>query len=128
MTPTSNVQAIQSQHFEHKIWMNELNFFEDEVKIYEHQLEELVKKDNREMMPQLEHFQNSFIRQKEVLDQLKHDIHEHERKIAGILANVTNLSDQVKQDHEDARDQVETFKKIFNELKGEYLQFLRKYH
>ena len=31
-------------HFEHRLWANELNFFADELKIYEHRLEELVNK------------------------------------------------------------------------------------
>lgn len=53
---TVAIKEIQSQHFEHTVWMNQLKFYADEVKIYELQLEKLVGKNIRDMLPRLEHF------------------------------------------------------------------------
>ena len=78
----THIQQIQTQHFEHRVWMNELKFYEDEVKIFEHQLEVLVGKGIKELLPNLEKFQNKFIRHKEVLDELMHDIKIHEHALA----------------------------------------------
>ena len=44
------IKEIQSQHFEHTVWMNQLKFYADEVKIYERQLEKLVGKNIRDML------------------------------------------------------------------------------
>ena len=74
-------EGLQVIHFEHRLWVNELNFFADELNIYEQQLGALATKyDKRGAMQELEQFQNQFIRQKEVLDTLQHDIHIHEQK------------------------------------------------
>ena len=70
--------TLQVVHFEHRLWVNELDFFADEIRIYERQLEELIRKSaEKDAMQELEQFQNQFIRQKEVLDTLQHDIHIH---------------------------------------------------
>ena len=85
----SIVQAdVETLHFEHTLWSNELSFVEDELKIFEKRLEKLVNNlTDRDMMARLEHFQNQFIRQKEVLDQLRHDIKVHEQEIGRMLKN-----------------------------------------
>lgn len=66
-------------HFEHKHWRSELAFWEDELKSFKNRLEELVSRlTNRGALAQLEHYQNAFIRHREVIDMLQHDINVHE--------------------------------------------------
>ena len=125
---TVTVKEIQSQHFEHKVWMNQLNFYADEVRIYEHQLEKLVSKNIREMLPRLEHFQNSFIRQKEVIDELLHDIKTHEHELVVAVSNDQNLPSASHESHEKYREEMEIFQKIYAELKADFLSFWRKWH
>ena len=122
------IKEIQSQHFEHKVWTNQLNFYADEIKIYEHQLEDLVKKNIREMLPRLEHFQNSFIRQKEVLDQLLRNIKVHEHELVLAVSNDQELSRTSYNAHEKYREDMEMFVKLYGELKADFLQFWRKWH
>ena len=70
--PVEKIEA-RSLHYENKVWKNELLFVADEIKVYENRLSDLVLNDPaREMLRQLEHFQNQFIREKEVIDHLKH--------------------------------------------------------
>jgi hypothetical protein len=125
---TVAIKEIQSQHFEHTVWMNQLKFYADEVKIYELQLEKLVGKNIREMLPRLEHFQNNFIRQKEVLDTLMHEIKLHEHQLANAISNDQELSEASQISHEKYREEVEVFQKIYNELKADFLKFWRKWH
>ncbi|MEZ4951059.1 MAG: hypothetical protein R2879_21215 [Saprospiraceae bacterium] len=125
---TSEARQIMTQHLEHRLWRNELSFYADEINIYEHQLEELVGKGIKEMMPQLEQFQNSFIRQKEVLDEINHEINVHEQALAGAMANDSNGATGELYDHAGAQDKYETFKKIYGELKTDFFQFLKKWH
>ena len=122
------IKEIQSQHFEHTVWTNQLNFYADEIKIYEHQLEGLVSKNIREMLPRLEHFQNSFIRHKEVLDQLVRDIKVHEHELVLAVSNDQELSRASHNAHERYRDEMDTFVKLYGELKTDFLQFWRKWH
>ena len=124
ITNNERTEKISPSHFEHTLWMNELNFFYDEVKIYEQQLEKLVKKRNKEMMPRLEQFQNNFIRQKEVLDQLIRDIKVHEQKLAWSLKEDKNIEESADTAHEKMREEIEIFKKIFDQLKKQFYAFL----
>jgi hypothetical protein len=125
---TSEARQIMTQHLEHRLWRNELSFYADEIKIYEHQLEELVSKGIKEMLPQLEQFQNSFIRQKEVLDEINHEINIHEQALAGAMANDSDGSASDLYDHEGTQDKYDMFKKIYGELKTDFFQFLKKWH
>lgn len=119
-----NLQAV---HFEHRLWANELDFFTDELKIYEHQLEKLVKKaDNKDAMQELEQFQNQFIRQKEVLDTLQHDIHIHEQKLSEAVKSNKELPLDPEY-HNFLKGQMESFRSIYGDLKGRFYQFLNKW-
>jgi hypothetical protein len=122
------IDLVSPHHFEHTLWMNELKFFEDEVIIYEHQLEKLVKRNDKDMLASLEQFQNKFIRQKEVLDELKHEIKVHEQKLGWAMQNDPQKARNFIHHHDEMRDQIETFKKIFAGLKVNFYKFLKKYH
>ena len=125
---TIGVKEISTQHFEHKIWMKQLNFFRDELKIYEHQLEDLVGKTAKDMLPKLEHFQNSFLRQREVLKKMRHEIKNHEREIAAAFQADQELSYPSHIAHEEFREEMKTFEKLYKELKEEFLTFWKKWH
>lgn len=116
---------VENLHLEHRLWQNELSFFADQLKIFEHHLERLVsKKNDRDVLANLEHFQNQFIRQKEVLDQLQHDIKVHDQEMGRMLQNdkEPNEADLVR--HNKVDDQMQTFRKIYSELRDEFLQFM----
>ncbi|MCB0786643.1 MAG: hypothetical protein KDC02_20845, partial [Flavobacteriales bacterium] len=62
---------INDLHFEHQVWLNNLRFYKDEIAIFEHRLEDVVTRNtDREFLAQVEHFQNQYIREKEVIDEL----------------------------------------------------------
>jgi len=116
---------VENLHLEHRLWQSELSFFADQLKIFEHHLERLVdKKNDREVLAKLEQFQNQFIRQKEVLDQLQHDIKVHDQEMGRMLQNdkEPNEADLVR--HNKVDDQMETFRKIYTELRNDFSQFM----
>ena len=128
-TTKVNKEHIDVLHFEHEKWVKQLNFYKDELKTYNNRLEDIaVRFNGRGVMAELEMFQNKFIRQNEVIDILIHDINEHE----GILANSVKenpvASDhRLFTDHSGLRDRMETFLKIYNELKPNFMRYLTKY-
>jgi hypothetical protein len=128
MTQTKAVH-LSDLHFEHKLWLNELNFGADELKIYEHYLEDLVKRHSeRDMLQQLEHFQNQFIKEKEVIDTLLHDIRESEHKIAAFAKkHPTSFDDYNLEDHSELRDRMIMFRNIFGELKKKFFEFMSEW-
>lgn len=117
---------ISDLHFENQIWMNELGFFKDELQIFESRLGELVVKyTDKEFLARLEHFQNQFIRQKEVHDELMHRIKKHEAALSQFAAEQPTAINHVKfRDHPGLRDSMKQFRKIYSELKEEFIEFM----
>ncbi len=119
---------LHELHNEHREFNSQLDFVVDELKTYTHRLEEVVAANNKqEILQQVEHFQNQFIRHKEVIDELKSMIHHSEKGLAQIAEENNVATDHRKtDDHAELRNQMESFNKIYSELKTEYLAFLAK--
>ncbi len=126
MEPTQ--KYLHELHAEHNQFISELAFAKDEIKTFLHRLEEIVTANNKlEVMQQVEHFQNQFIRHNEVIDELKSEINHAEKKIASIAeANNVATDHRKTDDHTELREQMVTFNKIYSELKTEFNNFLIK--
>ncbi|GGK44613.1 hypothetical protein GCM10007963_11020 [Lutibacter litoralis] len=116
-------------HFEHNQWRRELFFWEDELKSFQNRLEELVKRwTKKEMLVQLEHYQNQFILQDDVINTLQDDIHIHEISIAAASKNGKDLLDTtLVKKHIEFRNRMEVQRHIYRDLKKEFFKFLTKY-
>ncbi len=116
-------------HFEHVQWRNELLFWDDELKSFNNRLAELANRwTDKKVLAQLEHFQNQFIRQSDVVDSLRHDINVHETNMADHDKKGEDVMNTVFAKHHFAfRDRMETQREIYADLKKEFYQFLSKY-
>ena len=55
-------EKIYKQHEENSAWINKLDFYKQEISILKGRLEELARKNSsKEVMGEIEHFQNQFI-------------------------------------------------------------------
>jgi hypothetical protein len=108
-------------HFEHERWGKQLAFYTDELKIYTNRLGEISNRyTDSEILAKLEQFQNKFIVQQDAIDTLAHDIKIHETKImTEAQKNLTAVEHRFFGDHGGLRDRMETFVKLYNELKNE---------
>jgi hypothetical protein len=124
---------LSDLHFNHKLWQNELSFFQQEIGLYEGYLAEVAQRwSDKEVKSELEHFQNQFIIQREQSEILVHDI-----KLAQQAAANFAKENEVAIDHKHFDDKagalatmaerVDTYKDIYNELKGDFKKFLAKY-
>lgn len=119
---------VRNLHYENKVWKNELLFVADEIQVYENRLTDLVMGETpHEMLPKLEHFQNQFIREKEVIDHLKHDVNSHEHKLVEWVRTEKGNEESLTLKHEALQERMAIFRKIFAELKGKFYQFLAEY-
>lgn len=125
---TTSQKYIHELHAEHNEFLSILAFAKDEIKTFKNRLNEVVIANNKqEIMAQVEHFENQFLRHNEVIDELKHEIHECEVRISTIAQQNNVATDHRKvDDHAELRDQMVTFNKIYGELKAEFKMFLEK--
>ena len=123
MTPTISIKSL---HLEYQLWTRELIFYKEEIKIFEDHLASLIRKNTKHNFKvQVEHFQNQFILEKEVIDHLKHDLHVSEKQLAAFVHELSGMGmETVRMDnHSNLRDRIFTFRKIYRELKEEFRQF-----
>lgn len=113
-------------HSDHQLWLNTLRFCKDEIGILEKRLEEIAGRNTgHEVMAELEHFQNRYIREREVIDELRHDIKQHENSLERTAREHQVAIGHVPfKDHHDLRDRVATFEKLYRELKAEFMRWL----
>lgn len=117
-------------HEENKFWVTELIFFKDELSYFDKQLSKIVSANtSQDILAKVEHFQNQFIRQREVIDELKHNIKASENQLE-VFAKTHNeiaLGHALFADHVELRDETETFKKLYTEMKDEFRRFLAQW-
>lgn len=122
-------KGLYQLHEEHKQWLNNLNFYKDELVIMQNRISEIAQKNSaKEILANVEHFQNQFIIQKEQIDIISHEIKLHEQALEKeVNKNETAVDHRKFPAHKDENEKIETFDKIFNELRKELNTFLSKH-
>ena len=125
--PQSRVR-IGDLHFDQREWLNALQFYKEDITILEHRLEDIARRNTKqEVLAELEHFQNQYIRQREVIDVLRHDIKQHENFLEKeSKEHATAIDHRGFGDHTELRNQMETFEKLYRELKDEFYRWVAK--
>jgi hypothetical protein len=118
-----------NMHFEHVLWKRELEFWEDELKTFNNRLSELVTRwTDKDVLAQLEHYQNEFILHGGVIEDLQEAIEEHEIRIAAQSGYGSNAIDtQLAKKHVEFRNRIETQRDIYAKLKKDFFRFLEEY-
>ena len=124
---SSNI--LSELHSEHNEWQNKIKFYKGELSQFNSRLSDLLAKNSSsEILPSVEHFQNQFIRHKEVLDIMRHDMKQHENAIEAETQSRgdTEGSETITQEHKVQQEKLDQFEKLFQELRNEFHLFLNK--
>lgn len=115
-------------HAENQEWIEKMAFYKDQIETLTNRLGEVATKyTDKDITATIEHLQNQLIRQKEVLDELRHEIKADDKSLAqNAQANPVASDHRLFADHPHLRDKVETYDKLFAELKAEFDRFLSK--
>ena len=126
---TATKKYASELHFEHQVWMQEMNFYKEQLVSFRNRLEEIAGKySQQDVLQHLEHFQNQFILQNEQADILLHDLKGHEQLLVDkAKENTVAYDHKTFTDHGGLRERVEMFIRLFRELRNDYMKFLSKY-
>ncbi len=115
-------------HKAHIAWKKDLAFYEDDLEILKKRLGEVsIQNSSQDIKMKVEQFQNKFIIQKEQIDILNHDIQISDDAIEkNIKANPVASDHRKMSEKTDLNDRMETFKKLFTEMKGNFNRFVGK--
>lgn len=114
---------------EHSDWLRALTFYKEELDLLKGRLAEVSMKYTRtEVKAEVEHFQNQFVIQRNNIDELSHDLHEHEKHISRDVQEMAqHLANHTLAEHDSLRDRYFALEKRINELRYEYNRFLARY-
>lgn len=119
-------KGLGALHFDHKVWLNSLRFYREELFIFQRHLEQFVRTSAlADAMAHVEQYQNKFIRQSEVMDELAHDIKQHDHALADQLSeNAPSIVYRPFGIHNELRERMEIFERLYMELKMEFRSWL----
>lgn len=122
---TKNRKHIDELHFENVLNLNKLTFYKQEIEIFKKRLEEIAAKNTKtEVTASVEQFQNQFIRQLEVIDELEHAINEQEHDLAKRAQENVVAIDHVLFQTNQIPGEMMRFIELYNEMKHNYMRFL----
>lgn len=126
---TADKIHVSDLHFDHKLWLNELKFFEMQLDVFQERLEEIVSRfiNNSSILAEIEAFQNRIIRQKEVINDIKHKIRLRETDLESHSNDESIDADNpfyIEHDHE--RDEMDTFIKLYQDMRNDFMAFLKR--
>jgi hypothetical protein len=111
---------------ENEDWLKRLDFYKGETKILADRLKDAASLlQGSPAMAKVEHFQNQFIIQREQIDEIAHDVRDHQNYIENrVKENPTASDHRSLNDHPKLRDRVLTFEKLYNDMRKEFYQFI----
>lgn len=120
---------IYKQHEENTEWTNKLNFYKDDIKIMTGRLEDVAAKNSSaEVLANVEHFQNQFIIQRNNIDEALHAVKINEETLqAEVKSNPVAVDHRSVEYHAQEKEMVDAFEKNFNDLRGEFNEFIAKW-
>ncbi|MFI5186387.1 MAG: hypothetical protein ACHQF0_06665 [Chitinophagales bacterium] len=113
-------------HIEYQLWIAELNFDIELIKIFEGHLAFITSHNtSKKLLAHIEQFQNQFIRQREVIDELKHDLNISEKQLASFVRDMATVGYENERldNHSGLRDRFLRFRDLFEELKTRFRHF-----
>lgn len=114
-------QAEELLLTEHKNWLRSIDHYKTELYDLQAKLEEFARNaPGRAVSSRIEQFQNRFIRQREVIDELRHEIKAHENHLEEM--NVPDT--RIYVEHVDLRDQYTRFFDLFVEMEQDFYEFV----
>lgn len=123
---TATTKPIGFLHAENTDWIKRIEFYRLETTTLESRLKDAVGLLNsKEALAKVEHFQNQIIIQKEQMDELNHAIKDHQNYLENrINENPTASDHRSSMDHPVLRSKMETFEKLYNDMRREFYAFL----
>jgi len=118
--------SIEQFREELQSWKKELASIKEEIRDFEHHLENLAaKKLPKDLLAEVEHFQNLFICQKEVIDKLRHDLPDSRNKVENIfhLLHSARREETWESTTDGLEERMDTFRKIYIEIKQDFRRF-----
>ena len=120
--------SLNNLHHQDIDWLRELDFYREEIATLVSRLEEVASKNTgKEVVAQVEHFQNKFIMLREQLDILHHDIKTRENEVEAVAKErPEHIDEHFKTVKNKTLGRMKDFTGGFADTRFEFNKFLAK--
>ena len=108
-------------HKEHREWLSQINFFQDEIKFFQNELVKVIHEHNYSFssIETVEEYRNILLKKLEQIDEIRHVIMRHERA----LAFPPEMDEYERMDHQKVKSQFLDFVEKYNLMKKNFKRF-----
>ena len=119
-------EYLTTAHADDLQWRKDLDFYKDQISVLRKRIEEVNSKNtSKEIKMLVSHFENQFIINSELIDELKHEINLKEDTIAeDVKNNPTAYEHRVMHKYGELKGKMIIFERLFAELKKSFNKFL----
>ncbi len=120
-------KLLQELHSDNMLWLNKLAFYEDEIEFLRRQVERtLQKSDDDKVLALGESYLNRLTIQQHEIHNIRDRVRMDERELALVeMANPQAINDYFP-DETAEREAMETFERLYFDLKAELMEFFSK--
>ena len=117
---------IKSLHLEYRLWIAELNFDINLIRIFNDRLVEIAEENkSTDTKTTIQHFENKFTGNRDIIDSLRHRMHLEKMGLAAMSRENAKpgLKISIPENYSSIRNDFFEFRVSFNDLKSEFLRF-----
>ena len=121
MNTKNIIEDEQFVHHEHKEWLSQLNFFQDEIKFFQNELVKVIHEHNYSFssLETVEEYRNILLKKLEHIDEMRHTIKRHERA----LAFPPEMDAPELKEHQEVKADFLDFVEKYNMMKKNFKRF-----
>ncbi|MFM2139681.1 MAG: hypothetical protein RJA57_1988 [Bacteroidota bacterium] len=110
-------------------WDKGLDFYKDELVVFEKRLEEVCQRNNsQDARSGVEHFQNQFLIQRKNIQDIKHHVKQYKSHIGSdVIDHVGRINEDLVEEGQGIKDQYQGLERIMSGLRHDFNQFLGKW-
>ena len=111
-------------HQEHRDWLSELNFVQDEIKYFQYKLAEILAHDPEHNQDEINSFKAILLGFLQEIDELRHSIHTHEYYLSYFKEHKLREGKVIQPSHEDKKLEMTIFHNKYEEFKKNLKSFM----
>jgi hypothetical protein len=122
----TNASLLNYEHFD---WLKAIDFYKDDLSVLQKRLAEVsFKNTGKEVMADVEHFQNQIIVQRNNLEELSHGIYEHiHHVVEDSRVHAGRVAQPLVEEHSQKKDEFQSLMHVIKGLRSEFNHFIAKW-
>lgn len=119
MKPEQLIENVAFMHKDHRNWLSQLNFYQDEIKFFQNELVNVIHShmNSLSIIESVDEYKSIFLKKLARIDDLRHQITKHELELASTRGETSAYHEMHQQTRSDFMRFVEEFEMMKKNFK-----------